>query len=46
MKNLKDTMNKISNAFGLIEGGIDAEREGRASDAELEAEMRSFSTWE
>lgn len=41
IKNLKDTMAKISNAFGLVDGGIDSEMEGRALDAELEAEMRS-----
>ncbi len=43
MSNLKDTMNKINNAFGLIEGGVDYETEGRATDAELEAEMRAES---
>jgi len=46
IKNLKDTMDKISNAFGLIDGGIDGEMEGRALDAELEAEMRSYSSRE
>ena len=46
IKNLKDTMDKISNAFGLIDGGIDGEMEGRALDAELEAEMRSYSSCE
>jgi len=46
IKNLKDTMDKISNAFGLIDGGLDGEMEGRALDAELEAEMRSNSRWE
>jgi hypothetical protein len=46
IKNLKDTMDKVSNAFGLIDGGIDGEMEGRALDAELEAEMRSYSSWE
>ena len=46
VKNLKNTMDKISNAFGLIDGGIDAESEGRALDAELEAEMRSYLSWE
>jgi hypothetical protein len=40
------TRDKISNAFGLIDGGIDGEMEGRALDAELEAEMRSNSSWE
>jgi hypothetical protein len=39
-------MDKISNAFGLIDGGIDGEMESRALDAELEAEMRSYSCWE
>ena len=43
MSNLKGTMNKINNAFGLIEAGIDYEMEGRAIDAELEAEMRAES---
>jgi len=46
IKNLKETMNKISNAFGLIDGGIDGEMEGRALEAELEAEIRSYSSWE
>jgi hypothetical protein len=46
IKNLKDTMDKICNAFGLIDGGIDWETEGRALDAELEAEMRSHLSWE
>ena len=46
IKNLKDTMDKICNAFGLIDGGIDYETEGRALDAELEAEMRSYCRWE
>jgi hypothetical protein len=33
-------MEKIRKAFGLIDGGIDREMEGRVLDAELEAEMR------
>jgi hypothetical protein len=41
MKNLKETMNKIYNAFALIEGGIDYEVERRSLDAELEAEIRA-----
>ena len=39
IKNLKGTMDRIGNAFGLIDG----EMEGRALDAE--AEMRSYSSW-
>jgi len=46
IKNLKDTMEKISKAFGLIDGGLDSEMEGRALDAELDVEMRSYSSWE
>ncbi len=42
IKNLKDTMEKIGNAFGRIDGGIEYETEGRALDAELETEMRSL----
>jgi len=45
IKNLKNTMERISKAFALIDGGIDAETEGRALDSELEAEMRSYSSW-
>ncbi len=39
MRNLKQTMNKIHNAFTMIDGGIDAEHERRALDAELKAEL-------
>lgn len=46
INNLKETMDKISNGFGLIDGGIDDETEGRAVDAEGEAEMRSYLSWE
>ena len=46
INNLKDTMDKINNAFGLIDGGMDCEAEGRALDAELVAEMRTYSNRE
>jgi hypothetical protein len=39
-------MEKISKAFGLIDGGLDSEMEGRSLDAELDVEMRSYSSWE
>ncbi len=46
IKNLKATMEKIGYAFGRIDGGIDNEMEDRALGAEVEAEMRSYSSWE
>lgn len=40
MAHLSQTIQKVSNAFSLIEGGIDYQRDIRELEAELEAEMK------
>jgi hypothetical protein len=42
MAHFKETMEKIKSGLDYIEAGIDAEREDRSIDAELDAEMRSY----
>ena len=42
MENFKDVMEGLKNGFALIEGGIDYEKEMRAFDAEIQAELYSY----
>lgn len=42
MGNFKDVMEGLKNGLALIEAGIDLEKEARALDAELQAEVNSY----